>query len=101
MATTAKIARNTQRRHTAARYSERRAALKAIIAGPSSTAAERAEAQLKLQKLPRDASPIRIRNRDAVDGRPRGYIGKAGISRLRFRTMAHRGELPGITKSSW
>ncbi|MGW5191853.1 30S ribosomal protein S14 [Kribbella sp. NPDC004138] len=101
MATTAKIARNNHRRRTAAHYSERRSTLKAILAGPHSTAPERAEAQLKLQKLPRDASPVRIRNRDAVDGRPRGYIGKAGISRIRFRTMAHRGELPGITKSSW
>ncbi|NIK55818.1 30S ribosomal protein S14 [Kribbella shirazensis] len=101
MATTAKIAKNDQRRRTVAHYSERRAALKATIADPGTSASDRAEAQLKLQKLPRDASPIRIRNRDTVDGRPRGYIGKAGISRIRFRTMAHRGELPGITKSSW
>lgn len=101
MATTAKIAKNNQRRRTVAHYSERRAALKAIIADVSSPAADRAEAQLRLQKLPRDASPVRLRNRDTVDGRPRGYIGKAGLSRIRFRTMAHRGELPGITKSSW
>lgn len=101
MATTAKIAKNNRRRRTVARYSERRAALKAIIADVSSPAADRAEAQLRLQKLPRDASPVRLRNRDTVDGRPRGYIGKAGLSRIRFRAMAHRGELPGITKSSW
>jgi small subunit ribosomal protein S14 len=101
MATTAKIARNNHRRRTAAHYFERRAALKATITDPAVSAADRAAAQLKLQKLPRDASPVRIRNRDTVDGRPRGYIGKAGISRIRFRTMAHRGELPGITKSSW
>ena len=54
-----------------------------------------------LQKLPRNASPVRLRNRDAVDGRPRGNLAKFGISRVRFRDMAHRGELPGITKSSW
>ena len=101
MATTAKIARNNHRRRTAAHHAERRAALKATIADPGTSAAARAEAQLKLQKLPRDASPTRIRNRDAVDGRPRGYIGKTGLSRINFRTMAHRGELPGITKSSW
>ncbi|KJR09905.1 30S ribosomal protein S14, partial [Gordonia sihwensis] len=50
---------------------------------------------------PRDASATRLRNRDAVDGRPRGYLRKAGVSRIRFREMAHRGELPGIQKASW
>jgi small subunit ribosomal protein S14 len=54
-----------------------------------------------LQKLPRDASPVRLRGRDAIDGRPRGYLSQFGVSRVRFRDMAHRGELPGITKSSW
>ena len=54
-----------------------------------------------LQKLPRNASPVRLRNRDIIDGRPRGTFQKFGISRVRFRDMAHRGELPGITKSSW
>ncbi|MFC9694714.1 30S ribosomal protein S14 [Kribbella sp. NPDC056951] len=101
MAKTSKIAKNEQRKRTVARYADRRASLKRIIASPTSSSDERTAAQLKLQKLPRDASPIRIRNRDAADGRPRGYLRKAGISRVRFRTMAHRGELPGITKSSW
>ncbi|MGC3953639.1 MAG: 30S ribosomal protein S14, partial [Propionicimonas sp.] len=55
----------------------------------------------QLQLLPRDASPTRVRNRDAVDGRPRGFLRVAGVSRVRFRELAHRGELPGITKSSW
>ena len=54
-----------------------------------------------LHALPRDASPTRLRNRDAVDGRPRGFLRKAGVSRVRFREMALRGELPGISKSSW
>ena len=58
-------------------------------------------ARLGLQKLPRNASPVRLRSRDAIDGRPRGVLSKFGISRVRFRDMAHRGELPGITKSSW
>ena len=48
-----------------------------------------------------DASPVRVRKRDAIDGRPRGHIGAFGVSRVRFRDMAHRGELPGVTKSSW
>jgi small subunit ribosomal protein S14 len=101
VAKTSKIAKNEQRKRVVALYADRRTELKRIIADPRSTSEARGDAQLKLQKLPRDASPIRIRNRDAADGRPRGYLRKAGISRIRFRTMAHRGELPGITKSSW
>ena len=54
-----------------------------------------------LQKLPRNASPARVRSRDVIDCRPRGVLTKFGISRVRFRDMAHRGELPGVTKSSW
>ena len=68
---------------------------------PNGTDESREAARLGLQKLPRNASPVRVRNRDAVDGRPRGHISAFGISRVRFRDMAHRGELPGITKSSW
>ncbi len=101
MAKTSKIVKNEQRRAIVARYAERRRALRATIASSTSTPQERAAAQLALQKLPRDASPTRVRHRDAVDGRPRGYLRKAGISRIRFREMAHRGELPGITKASW
>ena len=101
MAKTSKIAKNEQRRRTVAQYAGLRAELKRIIADPQSSFEERGEAQLRLQKLPRDASPVRVRNRDVVDGRPRGYLRKAGLSRVRFRSMAHRGELPGITKSSW
>nr|WP_067994831.1 30S ribosomal protein S14 [Nocardia pseudobrasiliensis] len=58
-------------------------------------------AQAALQKMPRDASPVRLRNRDATDGRPRGHLRKFGLSRVRVREMAHRGELPGVHKSSW
>jgi small subunit ribosomal protein S14 len=54
-----------------------------------------------LQKLPRDASSVRVRNRDVVDGRPRGHLRKFGLSRVRMREMAHRGELPGVSKASW
>jgi small subunit ribosomal protein S14 len=101
MAKKSKIARNEQRKRIAARYAERRAELKRIIKSPQSTAEERDAAVLALQRQPRDASPTRIRNRDSVDGRPRGHLRKFGLSRIRFREMAHRGELPGITKSSW
>ncbi|OXM72343.1 MULTISPECIES: 30S ribosomal protein S14 [Amycolatopsis] len=101
MAKKSKIARNEQRRAVMARYAERRAELKAVVSSPRSTADERAAAVSALQKLPRDASPTRLRNRDTADGRPRGYLRKFGLSRVRLREMAHRGELPGVSKSSW
>ncbi|WP_427887665.1 30S ribosomal protein S14 [Kribbella sp. GL6] len=101
MATAAKIARNNHRRRVASQHAARRTSLKAIIAAPTTSAAARADAVTRLQQLPRDASPTRIRNRDTIDGRPRGYVGKAGLSRIHFRDLAHRGELPGVTKSSW
>lgn len=59
------------------------------------------EAQLKLQKMARDSSYIRIRNRDAIDGRPRGYMRRFGISRVKFRKLAHEGKIPGVKKASW
>ena len=101
MATTGQIAKNERRKEIVARYAERRAELKALIARPSTPEPERAAAVAELRRQPRDASATRVRNRDSVDGRPRGYVGKVGLSRINLRTMAHRGELPGITKSSW
>ena len=101
MAKKSKIAKNNQRAVIIARYAERRLELKKQLVDPNATDEAREEARLGLQKLPRNASPVRLRNRDAVDGRPRGNLSKFGISRVRFRDMAHRGELPGITKSSW
>lgn len=101
MAKKSKITRNDQRRILVARYAARRTELKEIIRRPSSTDDERRAAQAALQRLPRDASPVRLRNRDAVDGRPRGHLRKFGLSRVRVRELAHRGELPGVHKSSW
>ncbi|GED96428.1 30S ribosomal protein S14 [Gordonia crocea] len=101
MAKQSKVIANERRKQTVARYAPVRAEYKAIIADAGASDAERAQARRKLQALPRDASPTRVRNRDAIDGRPRGFIGKAGVSRVRFRELAHRGELPGIHKSSW
>jgi len=101
MAKKSKIARNNQREEVVARYAEKRAELKKTLVDPNATDEAREAARVGLQKLPRDASPVRLRNRDAIDGRPRGNLRKFGISRVRFREMAHRGELPGITKSSW
>lgn len=101
MAKKSMIAKNDQRKVIVERYAEKRLALKKALVNPESTDEQREEARLGLQKLPRNASPIRLRNRDAIDGRPRGTFQKFGISRVRFRDMAHRGELPGIKKSSW
>ncbi len=99
MATKAKIAANQRRKGVVARYAARRAELKEQVR--TGTPEQREAAQRGLRALPRDASPVRVRNRDAIDGRPRGYLRKAGVSRVRFRKLAHAGELPGITKSSW
>jgi small subunit ribosomal protein S14 len=101
MAKKSKIARNNQRAVVVERYRVKRLELKKALVDPAGTDESREEARVGLQKLPRNASPVRLRNRDAVDGRPRGNLSKFGISRVRFREMAHRGELPGITKSSW
>jgi len=100
MATASKIAKNEQRRKLVARYAERRSELKEIIRRTSSTPDERAVAVSALQRLPRDSSPVRVRNRDAVDARPRGHLRKFGLSRVRVRELAHRGELPGVFKAS-
>ena len=101
MAKKSKIAKNEQRKVIVERYAAKRAELKKTLVDENASPEAREEARLGLQKLPRDASPIRLRNRDQVDGRPRGYLRKFGLSRVRFREMAHRGELPGVTKSSW
>ncbi|KZM70601.1 30S ribosomal protein S14 [Nocardia terpenica] len=101
MAKKSKIVRNEQRTLIVARYAERRAELKKLVRNPATPEDERAAARAALQRLPRDASPVRLRNRDATDGRPRGHLRKFGLSRVRVRELAHRGELPGVHKSSW
>lgn len=101
MAKKSKIVKNEQRRALVARYAQRRAELKEIIRAASSSPAQRAQAQRALSRQPRDASPVRLRNRDAADGRPRGYLRKFGLSRVRMRQLAHNGQLPGVRKASW
>jgi small subunit ribosomal protein S14 len=100
MAKKSKIVANERRKAVVERYAARRTALKEAVR-TAATPEERDAAVRALSRLPRDASPVRVRNRDQVDGRPRGYLRKAGLSRISFRKQAHRGELPGITKSSW
>ncbi|TGN79747.1 30S ribosomal protein S14 [Streptomyces bauhiniae] len=101
MAKKSKIAKNDDRRRTVERYAARRAELKEIIRRPSSTPTEREAAQRELSRQPRDASATRVRNRDSVDGRPRGHLRKFGLSRVNVRQQAHAGFLPGVRKSSW
>lgn len=101
MANKSKIVKSERRRAIVARYAERRAELKEIIRSASSSAEQRAAAQTELARQPRDASAVRVRNRDAVDGRPRGHLRKFGLSRVRLRELAHAGQLPGVRKSSW
>ena len=100
MAKTSKIAANERRKQMVARYADRRSELKER-ARVATTLEERMELQAALSRLPRDASPVRVRNRDAIDGRPRGFLRIAGVSRIRLRELVHAGFLPGITKSSW
>lgn len=101
MAKTSKIAAQRRRERVVERYAERRAALKQVIRTAEPGSVEHASAVRGLSRLPRDGSPVRLRNRDQVDGRPRGHLRRFGLSRITFRAMAHRGELPGVTKSSW
>ena len=101
MAKKSKIARNEQRKVIVERYAAKRLELKKALVDPTSTDEQREAARIGLQKLLKIASPVRVRSRDVIDGRPRGVLTKFGISRVRFRDMAHRGELPGVTKSSW
>lgn len=101
MAKKSKIAQNEKRKAIVQRYAARRAELKEVLRRPSSTEAQRRAALEELRKQPRDASATRVRNRDGVDGRPRGHLRKFGLSRVRMREQAHAGLLPGVTKSSW
>ena len=101
MAKLSMIARETKRAKTAAKYAEKRERLKAIIANPKSSDEERWEAQVQLQKLPRDASPVRQQNRCRLTGRPHAVYRKFGLSRIKLREHAMKGDVPGLVKASW
>ena len=101
MPKTSAIERNKKRINLAAKFAVKRAELKAVLINPATTDAEFHSTQKKLQKLPRNSSPTRIRNRCALSGRPRAYIRKFGVSRITFRELALAGKIPGVTKSSW
>lgn len=93
--------RELKRQQTVAKYAAKRAALKAIIVNPNSTPEARWEAQIALQKQPRDASAARLRNRCRLTGRPHGVYRKFGLSRNMLRQAAMRGDVPGLVKASW
>ena len=101
MAKISKIVKNEKRKKMVAKYATKRLALKKIINNPESTPEQVDEAIMKLQKFPRDASPIRVKNRCSQTGRPRGYLRKFGISRVALRELALQGQIPGVVKSSW
>lgn len=101
MAKRSKIVKNDRRAALVAKYAERRAELKRIIKSPANSAEQKLLAQRELALQPRDASPVRLRRRDAIDGRPRGHLRKFGLSRVRVRQLAHDGHLPGVRKASW
>jgi small subunit ribosomal protein S14 len=101
MPKTSAIERNKKRIKLSAKFAAKRAELKALLANPATTDADFYAAQKKLQKLPRNSSPTRIRNRCSLSGRPRGFHRKFGDSRITFRELALAGKIPGVIKSSW
>ena len=101
MAKKSMVAREDKRTRLVQKYAVKRKALKAVIQNPESSPEEKLEAQEKLQNMPRNASPVRQRNRCQVTGRPRGYYRKFGLSRNKLREAAMSGMIPGLTKSSW
>ncbi|MBS3804500.1 MAG: 30S ribosomal protein S14 [Oleiphilaceae bacterium] len=93
--------REFKREATVAKFAAKRAELKGIIKNPNTSDDERWDAQMRLQKLPRDASPVRLRNRCQITGRPHGVLRKFQMSRIKLREAGMRGDVPGLTKSSW
>ena len=101
MARQAVINREKKRRNMVKKFAAKRAELKAVFDDIKRSDEERMEARLKLQALPRDASPSRLRNRCSLTGRPRGVFRKSGMCRNKIREIAMQGEIPGVTKASW
>lgn len=101
MAKVSIIEREKKRTRMVAKYAAKRAALKAIINNREPSDEERWEAQLKLQRLPRNASPVRLQRRCGITGRPHGVYRKFGLGRNKLREAAMRGDVPGLVKASW
>lgn len=101
MAKISVINRDLKRRVTVEKFAAKRAELKAAIVNMKLSDDERTNARLKLQALPRDSSPVRLRNRCSLTGRPRGVFSKFGLGRIKLREYVMRGEVPGVVKASW
>lgn len=101
MSKTSVVARQAKRVATVEKFAAKRAELKATLANPKTTDAEFYAAQRALDKLPRNSSKVRLKNRCSITGRPRAFIGKFGVSRIQFRELALNGQLPGVVKASW
>ena len=101
MAKTCMTEREIKRRATVSKFAAKRAALEAAMNDVNATAESRVEARMKFQALPRNSSPVRLRNRCALTGRPRGVFSKFGIGRSKLRDLMMSGQVPGVTKASW
>jgi small subunit ribosomal protein S14 len=101
MAKKSMINRELKREKAVAKYAAKRTELKAVIANVNASDEERLEATLKFQSLPRNSSPVRLRNRCGLTGRPHGYFRKFGLSRNMLRLMVMQGDVPGVVKASW
>jgi len=101
MAKVSMIQREAKRTKLVERDFEKRETLKSILKDPEASYEDKMEAQVKMQKLPRDSSPSRRRNRCSITGRPHGYFRKFGLSRIKLREAMMRGDVPGLTKASW
>lgn len=101
MAKTSMVNRDLKRTKLVQKHAAKRAELKAVVLSPSASYDEKMEAQAKLQKLPRDASPVRQRTRCALSGRPRAVYKKFGLGRNKLREATMRGDVPGLRKASW
>ena len=101
MAKLSLINRETKRTRMVQKYASKRAALKTRIGDQSTSPEERLEAMRELQRLPRDASPVRLQNRCRMTGRPHGFYRKFGLSRNKLREAAMNGDVPGLVKASW
>lgn len=101
MAKVSMINREKKRAKTVKKYAAKRALLKAVIANPETSDDDRWEAQIKLQRLPRNASPVRQQRRCSITGRPHGVYRRFGLARTKLREAAMRGDVPGLVKSSW
>ena len=95
------VNRDLKRRKTVKLYAEKRARILKIIGDSSASDEDKSEARISLQKLPRNSSPVRLRNRCSLTGRPRGVYSKFGLGRCKLRDIAMSGNIPGITKASW